>query len=678
LSAAPYILLAACRDSETAKEYTIDGQPRGAFSYFLLNTLKQANGSLSYRDLFKRASALVESKVKTQSPQLEAANQAFLTQQFLGGGITSRPFYFTLKQDQTKGWIIDGGAIHRIPPPTPQETTTLAIFPFNSSFQQLRSPDHAIATAHVTQVFPNCSQIACKTGALPDGDVFKAVVTHLPLPRIGVYVEGDVEATQLIHQALQHSVSSQSLYVDRVAHRVEAKLRVLASHGRYLITSADGDRPLTTAIQAYTPASAGQVVTHLEHVSRWMNTIELAPPTTSQIPPDAIHMQLFDQAGQEIHTPRFAYQLNSKGEWIETPFKLKLTNTSRQKLYCTVLSLSEQYAIDVLFEAGGVWLEPDQEAWALAGNWLYPQVPREWWQRDGITETQDVLKLIVSTAEFDARLLLQDDLDPFHPDKDLSHRGIQNGPTRGDLQGTLNHLMNCIQWRRVGTRAENTLIDDWTTSQIDVTTLRPQDAKSLSVQEEEPDRTPKVVGRGESTEDKSADEEIDRTPKVVGRGEPDMVSLGFGVTIHAHPQLRSQARLITVSQAADLGNCLYPLDWRDHPDTVELFQFTADRGSSPGLSLLELSQVAADCIKTVTTATPLKLTIDRQLAAHESLIPLAFDGETFVVLGRSTVTADGKTEVLLERLTHPLQQQQRCSEGVIRVLFQTQRNVGHG
>ena len=48
-----HIVFSACLDSEEAKEYYGDGQHRGAFSYFLLQTLAQTNGSLTYRDLFK-------------------------------------------------------------------------------------------------------------------------------------------------------------------------------------------------------------------------------------------------------------------------------------------------------------------------------------------------------------------------------------------------------------------------------------------------------------------------------------------------------------------------------------------------------------------------------------------------------------------------------------------------
>lgn len=83
-----HILLAACQDIEEAREYKgDDGKHRGAFSYFLMDTLHKANGNVTYRDLFKRANALIRSKVTAQSPQLEATDLNDLYQPFLGGAI---------------------------------------------------------------------------------------------------------------------------------------------------------------------------------------------------------------------------------------------------------------------------------------------------------------------------------------------------------------------------------------------------------------------------------------------------------------------------------------------------------------------------------------------------------------------------------------------------------------
>ncbi|OKH58555.1 hypothetical protein NIES2130_13850 [Scytonema sp. HK-05] len=105
------------------------------------------------------------------------------------------------------------------------------------------------------------------------------------------------------------------------------------------------------------------------------------------------------------------------------------------------------------------------EAWVLGGKPIYPTVPEKLWREQGITEVKDILKLIVSTAEFDATLLEQEELDlPFRATRKLSRGG-----------GTLNRLMKKVQCRNlIATPESEELYDDWVTSQIIITTVRPQ------------------------------------------------------------------------------------------------------------------------------------------------------------------------------------------------------------
>ena len=110
-----HVLLAACRDQETAKEYPIEGKHRGAFSYFIMDALQKVSGNLTYRDLFKQANALVRSSVSAQSPQLEATHSEDLEQYFLGGVIVEPTSYFTIYHHRDYGWVMDGGAVHGIP-----------------------------------------------------------------------------------------------------------------------------------------------------------------------------------------------------------------------------------------------------------------------------------------------------------------------------------------------------------------------------------------------------------------------------------------------------------------------------------------------------------------------------------------------------------------------------------
>ncbi|MEH2336008.1 caspase family protein [Nostoc sp.] len=463
-----HIFLAACRDRQTAKEYNVSGQSRGAFSYFLLDTLKKANGSLTYRDLFKRTDALIRSKIANQSPQLEATVLDDLEQPFLGGAIAGRKPYLTVTYHKDHEWVIDGGAVHGIPQPSGDETTELALFPFDSSPERMQELSTAIGEAKVITVMPQMSLVKISgIETLESEMTFKAVVTSLPLPPKGVLITGEEAGVKLARAALLTigTGNQPSLYLQEVAKTENAEFKLLARNGQYLITRPADDRPIVAQIPGYTEKNALQAIERLEHITRWTNIAELSSPPTSSIPASAVQMVIY-QEGQEVKDATISLQYQQQnGLWKSPTFKVKLNNTSNQELFCALLDLTDSYAVSPeLLETGGVWLKPGESAWALGGENIYPTVPEKLWKQ-GITQSQDILKLIVSTAEFDATLLRQNELDlPFFPERE---------PGRG--RGTLNRLMKRVQSRDLrAAPEEEELYDDWITSQINITTVRPK------------------------------------------------------------------------------------------------------------------------------------------------------------------------------------------------------------
>ncbi len=130
-SAGRHVLLAACRDDEEAKEYQGGDAVRGAFSYFLGETLRTVGGSITYRALFDRAAALVRGQVQRQSPQLEATVADDLNRPFLGGAIRPAPRYFVATARGGR-WTVDAGRVHGIPAPTPDAAAELSLFAFGA------------------------------------------------------------------------------------------------------------------------------------------------------------------------------------------------------------------------------------------------------------------------------------------------------------------------------------------------------------------------------------------------------------------------------------------------------------------------------------------------------------------------------------------------------------------
>ena len=99
-------------------------------------------------------------------------------------------------------------------------------------------------------------------------------------------------------------------------------------------------------------------------------------------------------------------------------------------------------------------------------------IPDALW-RQGVTETRDILKLIVSTDEADATLLQQDDLP-------LTARppATRDFPQR---MNTLNRLMARVHTRAaLVTPSREESFPDWTTVEVAATVIRPAEAATAA------------------------------------------------------------------------------------------------------------------------------------------------------------------------------------------------------
>ncbi len=486
-----HILLAACRPEQRAKETYFPGpgglERRGAFSYYLQDTLQQGGAGLSYRDLFKRVNALVQQRVADQHPQLEASEPADLDQPFLGGAIPAAPAAFTLGVNKEVGWVVDAGAVHGIPQPTESgETTQLALFPFDADFAGLRSLEQAIGQASVVQVFPGQSLVApvrFDRAPLNAKTTYKAVVISTPLPPLSVAFEGDEAALSLVRDALAglDGPGRPSLLV-RESDLAAAEYRLLADagSGRFRIRRAAEALKLAVETPGLDAESAQVVARRLEHIARWASAARLANPA-AQLPRDAVRLEVYrewaDGRLELLETAagaRYEYEQTTAG-WRKPHVRIRLTNTTDQDLFCILLALTEDYIIyPGLLHRGGVWLKSGQKAWAeeLYRSQLRKSIPVEipdglW--KQGVTETRDILKLIVSTAEADATLLQQGKL----PVTAIS------STTRAmpRYRDSLSRLMARVHTRAIGVAAGNDdAFSDWTTVEVATTVVRPVEA----------------------------------------------------------------------------------------------------------------------------------------------------------------------------------------------------------
>ncbi len=618
LSVGRHVLLVACRDDEEAQEYVGDGRHRGAFSYFLGVALKASAGVPNYRDLQARVGALVSASFSNQHPQMSATRVDDLDTVFLDGAIQPAPARLVVSWSEGQ-WTLDIGSARGIPSPIGTDTARVALFSLDAGDDDLHDPSKALATAGVVGVTRDSSQLALDGGVQLDTTrVFKASIISLPTRTTAVSLEGDGPACALVRQVLAGPDQS---FIHEAATGEEAAFRLVAREGQFDITRPEDDRAIVAPVAGNGLAAADLVVARLTHIVRWTRVAHLINPASSIQPGDVKLSILVDS--KEVPGPeiRLEYQLRG-GKLISPRFQLSLTNNSPRTLFCGLLDLTQRYQISAgLLNVGCIGLLPGQTGWALGGNQIPVTVPDAVWSQ-GVIEYRDILKLIVSTSEFDARLLEQPALD--------------SPPARGTMrsserQGSLNILFQQVQTDGPTVAGEPTTIDDWQTSEVTFTTVRPLDAH-------------KVPALGQT------------------------VNLLGGAVLEGHPNLKAVARLSTEPLASrDLGNINLPRLLVEDPRVCVPLTLAAVSGGGPGLSVLEMEDVADPSV--VTPESPLRLTIPRALGPGEHAIVVAYDGEFFLPVGRVLARSTTSTTIAIEGLPPPLTDGRSLS-GAIKLFFE--------
>lgn len=629
-----HVVLSACQAEEEAQEIWLDGEQRGVFSYYLLDTLQSTNNPISYRDIFSRVSALVRSRVSMQFPYMEATDLQELDEPFLGGAIQGRGAYLSVRHDNERGWVIDGGAVHGIPKPQLGETTFLSLFPFDVDVEELKRQQGSIGTASVTEVFPGESTIDVTVdddGSLDPNTTYKAVITSLPLGVLTVSLAGNDGAVALLrHEMANYNGEGNPSLLVSEGDASGAELQVIAEDDKYRICRNGDAYPLVVDTPGFNPSSARIVLQRLEHMARWFQ-ISTLTNSGSQLKATDVSVSIYREREGHIGVDelsvlediRLDYGFDGEN-WNNKPaFHLRIRNNSERRLYCMLLDLTETYGIHTFVDAQEP-LDPGQELW-VSDTPLYPEVPSNLWQ-NGITEFRDTLKLIFTTEPCDATRLTQPEL-PVNVTRGPSHSAHE--PPRNSLE----RLMTRVGTRAISTNpTHNEVISEWMTSELVITTVRPQ--------------------------------------KEVVLADPDKgVELGSWINVHAHPALQGAKAKLTSLPAVSrsTGNLTLPPIMRDNPDVFQPLVFSNSRSGTPGLSVLELENVGDHTA--VTPDNPLVVDISTSIADDEMVLPIGFDGELYLPLGRAT-KIDNKVQITLERLPDPTTKGRRSLTGSIKILFQ--------
>lgn len=413
-----HVLFSACHEQEEAHELTAEGEPRGAFSYYLLHALSNANSFPSYRDLFKRAEAAVRGRFTRQTPQLEATHSEDLNTPFLQLAAAARQPAFTMSFHREHGWIVDGGALHGIPQPTPDTPISFALFPIDAPDHLLNDMSRAVVgCAEVYARLPNLCKVRPCEPTSPEPDralTFRAVLVNLPVQRLRLYLNGTSSYATVVRNIL---FSHRDVAWQAVEAADAADLRVISSSNEVRVLRGTDDRLMATF---YHDRYYNPLRDFLNRAARWLQICDLHNPQPQRLSPNDVTISLLrltaegyaPQAQQPIWSsadtespthPQLSYTKTLNKQ--EPPrFEVEIANARCDDLalYVALLVLGEDYSIESLLSGGSVRLLPGQSVSVQLGA----GVPDALWQA-GITRTQDIFKVLVCTGDFDATLLTQ-------------------------------------------------------------------------------------------------------------------------------------------------------------------------------------------------------------------------------------------------------------------------------
>jgi hypothetical protein len=472
-----YVLLAACRPSESAYEYAFNGTERnGALTYWLLDSLQELRPSLSYKVIHDRLIAKVHSQFEKQTPLLQGDGDRAVF-----GSERIEPYYaVNVMQVDTAGGrvMLQAGQATLL-----RKGAQFAIYPRGTTNFTDTSKRQAIVEVAELGATTSWAKILNTSGAAPIEQGAQALLLGAASVKLVRQVgllreEGDIpkevnkqaalQALQAVEQAIA-SVGKGWLEL-APSNNSPAEYHVaITDKGEYEIRDRTGSAAianLNPPLKIDSPQAAAAVVQRLVHLTKYQAVQELdnhdvMSPLSSKLvvelagvqqeydPADKPEPQPFDAPG---NTPTLKV-----GEWTF----LRIKNTSAQSLNVTVLDLQPDWGISQVYPAGAgdTFVEIDKGEEQL--------IPLQAGLPGGYTQGRDILKVFATLDAADFRWLELPALD-----KPIEKRAA----TRGGPGNPLEALLAAVNAEQPQTRTLTPAANpskEWVTAQIEIRIHKP-------------------------------------------------------------------------------------------------------------------------------------------------------------------------------------------------------------
>lgn len=576
-----HILLAGCERNQTAKER--DGA--GIFTSTIFEVLEKSEPEISYAELFVRARAAVRKQAADQDPQFEAFDNFNAQSGFLSNHSSRSKQWFRAFYDEGR-WQVNCGAVQGAPT-DPTRQVGFALYPVDAADD---TPPAGSATT--TRVGADKSDLAL--GFSPDPAIieYRAEMTSLPVAPMLVAFDGPKAHRDALAETLAADGAAGFALVasDNPADYVIAA--AATKTGDALLVSHRETGRIVQGVElepAKPDVGTRDLVGILKHIAQWQRGLALQNLSTT-MDPAKVEITYREQragGGTIDHPPGESVLEYRKvdGEWQPVHGKLRVRNLTDQELNIALVYFGPEYQV---FPIGNVQL-PVADVSAGEGGWmtLMGDGANEYFGlAEGVNESIETFKIIVSTERIDDFLLAQDALEI----------GKIIGSNRGAWQAApaADKMVEKIRFK-----------DEWFTSTLRLKVVRRLD--------------------------------------VVGSSDASLAN--GGIVVKGHPSLKANLALTAATgstRSVDDPDFFRAFQQHGMP-MIDFAEGT--RGANA--NVLELTDI--ENAETLAT-TPLQIAINLPLAADETILPLTFDGEFVRLGGEAYKQDDGSTIVIVDSL----------------------------
>jgi Caspase domain len=478
-----YVLIAACRPSESAYEYAFEGGERnGALTYWLLKSLAYINKGLTYKTIYERLVAKIHSQFPLQTPMLEGDGNREV---FGSDHIRSVYAVNVMKVDEeNERVLLNVGQAHGV-----RKGVQFAIYPSGVLEFDLVGKRLAVVEIEEKGSANSWAKITAKfnkgIAIEPGGQAVLIDLTNIHLRRtvrIVVVNQNNMTspATDNKHEEALDKVKNiieseegKGFLELATENTDKADYQIAVNEkGQYEIWDPAGMviPNLSPHLRIAEHNSASSLIKRLVHLTKYSNVQQLDNLDTASPLSQKLIVELFGvsqdyEPGDRLDLQPISPQINIQGVRVGQKLMLRIRNAllkeSKQVLNIAVLDLQPDWGITQIFPSspGSYFspIDPDQEEFV----YLQAGLP------SGYKEGRDIIKVFATIDQTNFRWLELDALD--QPTE-------QREATRGNMPtNPLERLMAAITKDKAGTRDLNpsaAASKEWTTAQLEVKVFR--------------------------------------------------------------------------------------------------------------------------------------------------------------------------------------------------------------